>query len=387
MAKSDTKKVLETAVVAKYFGFDFYSKLDVTKEDIEATETFEKKKESQDETLFPIEEAIALARKTKEDKRKDSIEPTLCYLEGGANGKHKKHHKRANSEIISLHILDISGSIAEALMIKATESILSDNGVKKIVVKINSIGDKDAQALYMREATNYYKKSSSGLTGYCKQLFKEGTHSLVTRGQNQCAYIHNDAPKPMEFLDEGSRKHFGEVLEYLETLDIPYEIDNSLLGNPTFSTHTVFQIIDTTTDKVVASGCRYNALAKKFGPQKDSTGLGVIIHVPTPKTVTVRSINKVEESDVYFLQIGYEAKLKSLVIIDELRKANVPVRHKLYRDRLSTQISSAKKSGAGYFIIMGQREAMSDELIVRDKESRSQSLVPRKTLVDFLKNL
>ena len=77
MAKNDTKKILETAVVAKYFGFDLYPKLDVKKEDIEATEKFVGKKISQDENLFPIEEAIALARKAKENKKKATIKVVI----------------------------------------------------------------------------------------------------------------------------------------------------------------------------------------------------------------------------------------------------------------------------------------------------------------------
>ena len=107
-----TKKILETEVIAKEFGFEKYPKLEVKKDDIEAAKSFAKEEKYLDDNLFPIEEAVALARKLKEEKKKDSIEPYLYYIEGPIKGNYDKHRKKPGTENINLHIIDIDNSLA-----------------------------------------------------------------------------------------------------------------------------------------------------------------------------------------------------------------------------------------------------------------------------------
>jgi superfamily II DNA or RNA helicase len=52
---------------------------------------------------------------------------------------------------------------------------------------------------------------------------------LVLYCQNEkCCLLKDEAPKPIGCLSDESRLHFKEVLEYWESLDIPYKINNCL---------------------------------------------------------------------------------------------------------------------------------------------------------------
>lgn len=382
-----SKSILEAQVTAQIFGFTYRKPDAVTKEDIQIVEDHKKDKKYVDDNLFPMEEIFASLRQYKEDKSKEMVNPRLMYTEGSAAGKHKKLRKKPGEEIINLHAINVPGSIAEASVIKAAESILSNHGIKKIKVLINNIGNIESQAAYTKEATSYYRKNIADLNSTCRQLFKESLHALITKGSGMCKEIHDEAPKPMEFLDDESRKRFSEVVEFLETMGIEYEIDQSILGDTNYSTNTVFKIIDEGTNKTVGAGSRYDSLARKCGLRKDIPSVGITINVPKPKKSKTRSLAKIEKAKFFFMQIGFEAKLHSLSLIDQLQKENVYVLHKLYRDKLSTQISSARKSSADYYIIMGQKEAMENDLIVRDKESHSQYIIDNRNIVDYLKKL
>ncbi|HMP67553.1 MAG TPA: ATP phosphoribosyltransferase regulatory subunit [Candidatus Paceibacterota bacterium] len=390
MTKKTTEKssnILEAELIAKYFGFTKKSPETVNKEDEKVTAGICREKNYLGENLFPISEIFAGLRRYREDKEKEMVEPELIYYEGSAHGKHPKHRKRNGEELLNMHIINVDSSIAEATLIHATKVILQEHNVKNIIVKLNDIGDKDSLNSYYKEVTSYYRKNINDLNNHCRQLFKESVHALVTRGKNQCTQIHDAAPKPMDFLDEDARKRFSEVLEFLETLGIPYEVDHGILGDPNYSTHTVFEIIDTETSKTVAMGSRYDSLARKCGLKRDIPSVGVMINLPNPKNISSKMMKKFDKTKFFFLQIGYLAKLKSLAIIEEFRKENIPVLHKIFRDRLSAQISSAKKAGSDFFIIMGQKEALDDELIVRDKDSRSQKIVARSELRNYLKSI
>lgn len=382
-----TKNFLESAVIAKYFGFKIIEPENVTKEDIKSGKNCQEVKDYLDENLFPIEEAIAHLRRYKEEAGKDPIDPGFYYFEGSSTGSHKKHRKSNNEEFVNLHSINIEKGSGDALIIKTTEAILNENGIKNICLKINDIGGKESKTAFQKEATAYYRKNISELSAHCRQLFKEGIHALFNRGKNECTQIHEEAPKPMDFLGEDSRKNFSEILENIETLDIPYEIDPFQIGDPNYSTHTVFQFIDQDTDKVVAAGSRYNLLSKKAGLKAEFPAIGVTIKISKPKKITEKNLNKLNESKFFFLQIGAAAKLKALSIIDDLRKENIPVKHTLHKEKLSNQIAAARRSKASYFIIFGQKEALEDEVIVRDRESKFQKIISRKELPKHLKGL
>jgi histidyl-tRNA synthetase len=113
----------------------------------------------------------------------------------------------------------------------------------------------------------------------------------------------------------------------------------------------------------------------------------MVINLPKQKTVTQRSVKKIDDSNIFFMQIGYEAKLNALNIIDDLRKENIAVKHKIYRDRLTNQISAAKKAKSEYVIITGQKEAMEGTVIFRDKESKTQVVIDANDLAKTLKAL
>jgi histidyl-tRNA synthetase len=90
---------------------------------------------------------------------------------------------------------------------------------------------------------------------------------------------------------------------------------------------------------------------------------------------------------IYFIQLGSEAKLKSLNIIEILRKAHVPIAQSLSKDSLGSQLAIAEKLGVPYALIFGVKEALEDSVIVRDMSNRSQETVKLSKLLDYLKEI
>ena len=90
---------------------------------------------------------------------------------------------------------------------------------------------------------------------------------------------------------------------------------------------------------------------------------------------------------VYFIQIGFEAKLKSLTVIEMLRKARIPIMQSLSKDSLSAQLAIAEKMMVPHVIIFGQKEAMDETVIVRNMENRSQETVKLAKLPEYLKKI
>jgi len=89
----------------------------------------------------------------------------------------------------------------------------------------------------------------------------------------------------------------------------------------------------------------------------------------------------------YYTQLGFDAKRKSLGILEILRKANIRVKHNIFKDDMLSQRMTAVESKAPYIIIVGQKEANEATAIVRNVDSRSQETVPLASLANYVKKL
>ena len=90
---------------------------------------------------------------------------------------------------------------------------------------------------------------------------------------------------------------------------------------------------------------------------------------------------------IYFIQLGSEAKLKSLNVIEILRKAHIPIAQSLSKDSLGAQLAIAEKLAVPYALIFGAKEAIDNTVIVRDMSNRSQNTVKLSKLLEHLKEL
>lgn len=296
----------------------------------------------------------------------------------------------------NLEILGTSKSIADALIIRTLTTILEEFGFKDLIVDINSMGDRETRPQFIKELTNYYKKHLEHLCKDCHERIKTNPLRLLDCKNEQCQPYKENAPSSLSFLSSDARSHFKEVLQYLEEMGIPYRINNSLVRGFDYYARTVFEVIMVDRDSegnekeiTITGGGRYE-LAKMMGFKKDvpsvGTGLGLerIMMFPECKKLMPRIM---KPPKVYFIQLGFEAKLKSLCIMEVLRKARIPVYQSVTKDSLSAQLSLAEKMEIPYCIIFGQKEAMDNTVIVRDMGSHSQDTVKIDALSDYIKHL
>lgn len=88
---------------------------------------------------------------------------------------------------------------------------------------------------------------------------------------------------------------------------------------------------------------------------------------------------------VFFVHVGDLAKKKSLRIIENLRKAGIPVSEALGRESLKAQLKTADKEGFELALIFGQREVFEESIIVRDLRKSLQETVSLSKLTEEVK--
>lgn len=285
-------------------------------------------------------------------------------------------------------------SILDALVIKTMLTIINESGSPSTSIELNSIGCKECRPHYIRELVSYYKKHLNTLPAVDRERLKNNPLRILDSKEEKTIELNAGAPESISFLCPTCKKHFKEVLEYLEEMEVPYNINKNLVRGLSYYCRTVFEVVidqgDGTPPMAIAGGGRYDYLGKQLGSKKDIPAIGAAIGVD--RLISMPWYNKhmpriMKKPKVYFIQLGIEAKLKSLNIIETLRKAHIPMAQALSKDSLGAQLAMAEKSNAPYTIIFGQKEAIEHTVIVRNMETRSQETVKQAKLAEYMKSL
>ncbi len=381
-----------------YYGFLPHKSPEIKKSDIDLAKNLlegdyiDDDNSSNAKLPLHVEEKIALVRMYTEDEMHMLPQPVMFYFKEPFKGSIKKGSGNYN-RYCDLEIMGGSKSIAEALLIQTTRAILKEEGYENICVEINSIGDKESINRFTRDLGNYYRKHVNDMHAECRQLLKKDPFDLLSCQNDKCKKMNESAPSSMDFLSESSRAHFQEVLEYLEALDIPYRINNNLIGNKKYCTETIFSInnLDNEKDKkkqkVLAIGVRYDGLSKKIGAKKEIHGVGISLLIKNNKADLRKEVKKIKRPFASFVQLGFESKLLSLSIIESLRKEKIPLFLSLARDRLGAQVSAVEKYHIPYALIMGKKEAVEKSVIVRNNDTHAQEIVEIENLPKYMKKL
>ena len=364
--------------------------------DIVDKEMYTLKTKGGDRLALRPEHTAPLMRAYIEHGMQNTPQPVMFYQYGPVF-RHDKPQKGRYRQFwqFDLDCLGSDKSIMDALVIKVGMSILEEAGASDLTIDINSIGDKECRNVYLKELTSYYKKHINNLGAIDRERLKTNPLRILDSKDPKTKEINENAPDSVSFLCASCKKHFKEVLEYLEEMNIPYNINKNLVRGLSYYTRTVFEIIEQEggeegTPLTIAGGGRYDYLARQIGSKKDvpavgfSIGVDRIIASPWYKKLSPRIMKKPK---IYFIQLGSEAKLKSLNIIEILRKAHVPIAQSLSKDSLGSQLAIAEKLGVPYALIFGVKEALEDSVIVRDMSNRSQETVKLSKLLDYLKEI
>ncbi len=331
-----------------------------------------------------------------------SLPQPVKFYSCGSRFRHDKPQKGRYREFkqFDIETLGSPKSIMDAITIKIGLIIIREAGVENVRVKINSIGDTESRKDYLKDLTNYYKKFINKMGADDRQRMKTNPLRILDSKDPNLTEINAGAPQSVASLNAASKKHFKEVIEYLNEMKIDYELDHTLVRGLDYYTHTVFEFFTEAQpdpenpgkelkQNALGGGGRYDYLAKTMGHKKNIPGVGFGLGVDRIiEASSKKLIPKVKRKEkIYFIQLGNEAKMKSMNVIEILREAKIGVTHALAKDSLGSQLAVAEKLGLPYTIIFGQKEALEDSVIVRDMENRSQKTVQIGKLADYLKKL
>lgn len=365
----------KTRAVGQYYGFVPLSTL-TSKTRGNAQQGKDRVDELAGLTLDPVADTFAsfLRQCRKAALAPNSRQPRFVWHTNIAHGRPAP--KKAT---VQFHALGADRPLADAIVIRAVLALVRDLYHTEPTLRINSMGDKETRARYARELGIFFKKRAATLPEECiARASEDALLAAEIAIARECA---DDLPAPSEHLSDASRKRFEDLLEYLEMTETPYELARNLISRGNAWSDTCFEVI--VGEQRVAWGSRYSDLARRFFTSTPFPATGALFQIPTdggaikkPKPVRLR---------FSFVHIGDEAKRHSIRLAEDFKRARVPLEQHIGIESLSEQMRMAEERASPYLLIMGRREALENNAILRDRNTQIETVLPLAGLAERLK--
>jgi histidyl-tRNA synthetase len=281
-------------------------------------------------------------------------------------------------------------AVTDAQLALMAYAMLKDMGVDA-TIRINSIGTPESRANYKNALVSYFRSKRAKLSEDDKKRLLKNPLRLLDSKDPAVVEMKSEAPQIVDWLDEESKAHFMRVLEYLDEVAVPYQLDPYLVRGLDYYTKTVFEIYANTENPETAQsalggGGRYDGLAEVLGGRPTPAagfafGLDRIASILRDLKVNV----PVPQVDVFVAQLGEQGRKKALAVFEELRRSGIRAAEAFSKDSIKAQMELANKRGSKWAVVIGQKEVLDGTAIVRDMESGTQEIVDVRKVVHELK--
>ncbi len=283
------------------------------------------------------------------------------------------------------------GPIIDVQIIQIFSNILEELRLKNLIVEINSIGDSQCRPYYKKLLTSYFRSREQALCSDCRRRLRENPLRILDCKEEKCGQVVSQAPQSIDHLCEECHNHFKEVLEFLDGIELNYTLNPHLVRGLDYYTKTVFEFFPEGAERksqgALVGGGRYDVLVKLLGGREAPAvggAAGVERIVALMKERNIR-LPETPQPKVFLAQLGNLGKRKCLKLLEDFRKEKILVAESFGRDSLKVQLARANKIGVKYALILGQKEALDETIIIRDMAFGKQETLQLGKVVGEIK--
>ncbi|MDE2057746.1 MAG: hypothetical protein KGI78_02735, partial [Patescibacteria group bacterium] len=274
--------------------------------------------------------------------------------------------------VIQFHAIGSDRALAEAVVIRALSALVADLYHAEPAIRLNSMGDRETRARYLRELATFFKRRASILPPECAAAAAKD----VLAGAELVAAEHlaDLLPLSTEYLSDASRKRFEELLEHLEATNTPYELARDLMTDGAHWNDACFEL--RAGERRVAWGSRYHELARRVLGQA-MPAVGALLEVESAAGAGAPlAATSPAKTRFAFIHIGDEAKRLSLQLAGDFHRAHVPLSQDIGVESLIEQMRYVEKKNPAYLLVMGRKEALEGCVILRDRATQEERVLP-----------
>ncbi len=258
------------------------------------------------------------------------------------------------------------------------------------VVKINSLGDNASRDNYRNALIEYFTPKIDSLCSDCKERLERNPLRILDCKVDANNEILKNAPTTLDFLNEESKNRFEKLKEYLELMDIDYEVDTNLVRGLDYYNHTVFEIVadipEFGNEAVLGGGGRYNGLIEQLdGPSTPAIGfaMGLDRTILAMEALNI-NFNIKNDIDIFIMYGNDEEKETATYLLQDLRMNGFISETDYMGKSFKNQFKSADRFNSKYLIILNNDDIKDYKVKVKDNTTKEEELVNINDLVEYL---
>ena len=269
-------------------------------------------------------------------------------------GRYRQFHQ------VGAEVFGASDAKIDAELISITDSLWKSLQINA-QLEINSLGSAASRASYRETLTGYFSDNKDRLDEDSSRRLKTNPLRILDSKNKDLEVLIAEAPKMIDHLDRESNEHFKSLKNYLDHLEIPYQVNPKLVRGLDYYNQTVFEWVSNElgSQGTICGGGRYDGLVEKMGGNPTpaigfAMGLeriALLIHDKSKQLISDRP-------HLYFLSMGESAHFESMKISRQILEVmpNITITNDITIGTLKSQMKKANKSGADYALILGDEE-------------------------------
>ena len=277
---------------------------------------------------------------------------------------------------------------ADAELIALVNDIFAFLDVKNIKIQINSIGCPECRKHYHEALQKYFESKKDELCATCLGRLERNPMRILDCKSPVCSEIAKDAPKVTDYLCDECHDHFEKVQQYLDVMNIPYEVNPSIVRGLDYYTKTVFEFVSTEigAQGTVCGGGRYDGLVEEIGGNH-TPALGFAMGME--RLLLLMQAQGIEfppeaKCDLYIASMGENATLKASQIASDIRGNGMHAQFDIVGRSVKAQMKYANKIGAAYTVVLGDSEIESGKAKLKNMADGEETEIEIDSLAEEL---
>lgn len=321
----------------------------------------------------------------------DANQPVKVYY-NGTMYRYERPQSGRDRELtqFGMEILGSDDPLSDAEIISAAVNIYKLLGLKEIKVNINSLGDTASRNNYREALVEYFRPHIDEFCDDCKERFLKNPLRILDCKVDADNEILKNAPKTIDYLNEESKERFEKVKDYLDIMQMDYEVNPSIVRGLDYYNHTVFEIEAKVkgfgANNVIGAGGRYNGLVKELGGPETpcigfASGIGRLVMALELEQAKLPIVDSI---DLFLMYVNEDEKKYAVYLAQELRMAGFIVETEYTGRSLKGQFKQADRLNSKFLVILNSEDLNNNEVKVKNNKTKEEEIISLDALIYYL---
>jgi histidyl-tRNA synthetase len=276
-----------------------------------------------------------------------------------------------------------AGPIVDAEIIDMLVGLLHDLGISDVEVRVNSIGGPGTRQKYRDALIAHLTPRKEQLSEHAQKRLLDNPLRILDSKDPRDREAVADAPSILDSLEPEDRAHWGGFLAALDALGTKYTVTPGLVRGLDYYTRTLFELVSNQgelgSQNTILGGGRYDGMVSELGgPKLPAIGFAIGLErllLASPLAAPAKPPR------CFIAPLGSAGLALGLKLARDLRAAGIGTDLDGRGGSMKSMLRRADGTGARVCLVIGDSEAASGQVQLKDLASHSQTSCAKEAVV------